>query len=122
MLAEQKDISYIETMFLYLCEAKDSKFREGLLQEFQTKLQPILGEDFMTTIADSFRQEGRQEGREKGRQEGIEKGIHLNKLATAHEMLIKGLDETMIAEITKLSLSEIRDEAKKLKSKKQTHH
>ena len=114
MLAEQKDISYIEAVFLYLCEAKDSKFREGLLQEFQTELQPILGEEFMTTIADSFR----QEGMEKGRQEGM----YLNKLATAREMLVEGLSDEVIAKVTKLSLSEIHDEAKKLKNKKQTHH
>lgn len=68
----------------------------------------------MTTIADSFRQEGKQEGREEGR--------YLEKLETAHEMLIKDIDETMIAEITKLSLSDIRNEAKKLKNKARTHH
>lgn len=69
-LAAQQDIGYIETVFLYLCESKDSEFRQELLNEFHTTLQPILGEDFMTTIADSFRQEGRQAGIQEGMQQG----------------------------------------------------
>ena len=78
------------------------------MNEFHAKLQPILGEDFMITIADSFRQEGRQEG------------IHLAKLEDARKMLAKGLDESFIIDITDLSLEDIRAEAEKLKST--THH
>lgn len=106
-LAAQEDIRYIETVFLYLCESKDSQFRQELLNEFHTTLQPILEEDFMTSIADSFRQEGMQQGRQEGR--------HLAKLEDARKMLIEKLDVALIARITELGLEEIRAEATKLK-------
>lgn len=57
-----------------------------------------------------------------GIEKGIEKGMHLAKLAAAHEMLLKGLDEAMIADITKLNLAEIRAEANKIKDESQLHH
>jgi len=111
-LAAQQDIGYIEAVFLYLCESKDSEFRQELLNAFHTTLQPILGEDFMTTIADSFRQEGVEEGMQQGRQESM----HF----VAYNMLEKGFDEKLVADITKLSLEEVRAEAAKVK--KSTHH
>ena len=111
-LAAKQDISYIEAVFLYLCDSKDSEFRQELMNEFHTKLQPILGEDFMITIADSFRQEGRQEGM----QQGMQQGMHLAKLEDARKMLSEQLDEALIARITDLSLEDIRAEAEKLKS------
>ena len=109
-------------MFYYLCESKGSEFRQGLFQEFHTKLQPILGEDFMTTIADSFRQEGRKVGRQEGLEHGLENGMHLAKLEDAYAMLAEGISESVVAKVTKLSLNEIRSEAKKLNPKKNTHH
>ena len=51
------------------------------------------------TIADQLREEGRLDGIQRGRQEGIEK--------VASNMLLKELDEKIIAESTGLSIEEI---------------
>jgi hypothetical protein len=109
-LAQQGELPYIEAMFRYLCEAKDSKFSQRLLQEFQTRLKPQLEEDFMTSIADSFREEGIQQG--------IQQNMHL----VMHEMLLEGLTEASIVKITKLSLKEIRLEAKKIQESQVKPH
>lgn len=108
-LVQRKELAYVRVMFYYLCEAKDSDFRQALFEEIHRQLQPALGENIMTSIADSLRQEGKQEGR------------HLAKREDAYKMLAKGLDEDFVAEITELSLDEIRAEAAKLKQKG-THH
>jgi predicted transposase/invertase (TIGR01784 family) len=68
----------------------------------------------MTTIADSFRQEGMKMGLQHGMQQGMQQGIHLAKLEDARKMLIERLDIALIARITELSLEEICAEAIKL--------
>jgi len=52
-------------------------------------------------------QQGRQEGREQGRQEGETVGEQKNAIKTAQKMLAKGMDKTLISELTGLSLAEI---------------
>ncbi len=49
------------------------------------------------------------EGKMKGEQEGIEKGEKLAKIEIAKKSLLKGLDVDVIADLTGLSIKEIKD-------------
>ena len=51
--------------------------------------------------------EGRAEGIAEGREEGMEKGMEKGRLLMARNMKIKGLDHTIIADITGLTAEEI---------------
>ena len=59
------------------------------------------------------REEGRMEGREEGIQEGIKRGIKKGQtetmLANARKMKSYGLAWDMIAEITGLTIEEVKD-------------
>ena len=58
-------------------------------------------------VIDSAKLEGRLEGRLEGKIEGKLEGIEQERLSNARKMKNKGLDSTMIADITGLSLDEI---------------
>ena len=59
------------------------------------------------------REEGRKEGREEGRKEGMEMGVLKGqkdeKIANARKMKVYGLALEMIADITGLTIDEVRD-------------
>ena len=58
------------------------------------------------------KQEGLCEGEQKGKQEGLLEGEQKGRIETAKAMLAKGMEMTLIAEITNLSeaqLLELRD-------------
>ena len=52
-------------------------------------------------------EEGRKEGLEEGRKEGIEEGRKNNSIQIAKEMKKEGMNPSLIAKLTKLSLNEI---------------
>ena len=105
-LARVGDVDAIQNSLRYLFEVKDKQSRQSLLREFQVLLQPVLGENFMISIADDLRQEG----------------MHLAKLEAAREMLLEGIDLDKVARITKLSLDEIGAEVIKAKSDQSIRH
>ena len=105
-LAGVGDIDAIQNSLRYLFEVKDKEARQTLLREFQALLRPVLGENFMISIADELRQEG----------------MHLAKLEAAREMLLEGIELDKIARITKLSLGEIGEEAVRAKRDQDIRH
>ena len=58
-------------------------------------------------VLDSAKLEGRLEGLEEGRLEGLEEGMEKERLSNALKMKKKGLDYTIIADITGLTPEEI---------------
>lgn len=52
-------------------------------------------------------EDGRKEGIEEGRKEGIEEGRKNNSIQIAKEMKKEGMNPSLIAKLTKLSLNEI---------------
>ena len=62
------------------------------------------------TVAEQLKYEGMQAGMQKGMQEGIE----LEKFTIAERLLAKKIDMTLIAEITKLSMTKIAELQNKL--------
>ena len=74
---------------------------EHLLQNLVTnKLSKVLGVEVMT-LAEKLEQKGRQKGRREGRQEAVR--------SVAFRLLKSGLDESVIAKSTGLSLKELRE-------------
>jgi predicted transposase/invertase (TIGR01784 family) len=61
----------------------------------------------MQTVAQHLREEGMQQGMQAGMQQGMQAGIYKEKHENAKRMLMMGLDETMIQEVTGLSKEEI---------------
>ena len=53
------------------------------------------------------RLEGREEGRMEGREEGREEGLKMKALETAKNLKTKGIDFTIIAECTGLSIETV---------------
>ena len=47
----------------------------------------------------------------------MQKGMHLAHLETARALLLKGIPLTTIAEVTQLSLEEVRAESEKIQQK-----
>jgi len=59
-LAARGDLVYIEGAVRYLNEVQEVEAQDELWDRLQEALQPILGEDYMMSIADSLRHEGMQ--------------------------------------------------------------
>ncbi len=103
-LADKGELIYIQSVYRYLCEAKDAQYESALWISFRDRLQSKLGEKFMTSIADSFRQEGIKQGMQQGIHQGVYKAsIALKKLQQSDSVNIE-----KIAETTGLSIEDIK--------------
>ena len=107
-ISNDGDIEYIESLLYYVVEKADTEKVESIFLEFK-KAVTIKHREVVMTIAERLREQGKeagiQIGIEKGRQEGRQEGI---KEVVAN-MLLKKLDEKIIAESTGLTLEEIKD-------------
>ncbi len=95
-LAEHNELVYIEHIFRYLCEVQDKQSRRALWQEFQARLQPVLGENFMISIADELSQEGMQQG------------MQIGAMQVAKKLLANGFGVAVVAENTGLSIDTLK--------------
>ena len=62
-------------------------------------------------IAEGMKQgieKGMKQGMEKGMKQGMEKGMNLRSLEIARKMLVKGLDEASVMDMTGLTAEEIK--------------
>ncbi|MBE3564084.1 MAG: Rpn family recombination-promoting nuclease/putative transposase [Hydrogenibacillus schlegelii] len=71
--------------------------------------------NFERVLDEAFRREreqGRRAGLEEGRRAGLEEGrragLEEGRRQTARRLLERGLDEALVAEVTELSLEEVR--------------
>ncbi len=70
----------------------------------------------MGTLARKWFEEGREVGLKEGIEKGIEKGIYEDKKQVAKNMLMRGLDEKFVSEVTGLSEKEVRKIKKEIKN------
>ena len=61
------------------------------------------------SLKSQYKREGLEEGIEKGIEQGIEQGTRLAKLESAKKMKEKGIDNSVISEVTGLTLKEIEN-------------
>ena len=96
------DHSLVDSLVVYMMQARDIKEIKELSR--QVKDNAPYYEDTIMTFAESVRKEGIQLGEQKGRQEGKQE----SQLEIAKKMLATGMDQSTIAEITNLSLEQIK--------------
>ena len=114
-ISEQGNIEFIETILYYLTNKADTEKIDGIFSEFKKAVTLEHKEDIMT-IAERLEQRGKEAGIQIGKEAGIqigeqrgkEAGIRIGLEKVAANMLIKNLDEKVIAESTGLSLEEIK--------------
>ncbi|MEX1337433.1 hypothetical protein ABG088_03985 [Hydrogenibacillus schlegelii] len=63
--------------------------------------------NFERVLDEAFRRE-REQGRRAGLEEGRRVGLEEGRRQTARRLLERGLDEALVAEVTELSLEEVR--------------
>ena len=102
-ISEQGNIEFIETILYYIANRADTKKIDGIFSEFKKAVTLKHKGDIMT-IAERLEQRGKEAGIQIGKEAGIR--IGLEKVAA--NMLIKNLDEKVIAESTGLPLEEIK--------------
>ena len=61
------------------------------------------------SLKSQYKREGLEEGIEKGIEQGIEQGTRLAKLEAAKKMKEKGIDNSVISEVTGLIIEEIEN-------------
>jgi len=90
---KESALQYLETVLRYLSRGTDKITQEELKQIVKEAFSE--GEPIMATIAEVWRQEGKEEGKEEG------------KLEIARTMLVKGMEISLISEITGLKEEQI---------------
>lgn len=90
---------YIYVSLSYIVEAAEIKDKEAFMETIKKGLTEI-DEDKIMTLAEQWKQEGLQQGLEKGRAEG--------KTEIVCSMLQKGIDASIIMEVTGFSLEKIK--------------
>lgn len=85
-------------------QAEIAQFSEQEYQEYENSLKYY--RDLKNSIDTAF-DEGKIEGRVEGERLGIEQGIEQGKIETARAMKSKGLDLSVIAEVTGLAVTKI---------------
>jgi len=99
-LAADRQLLYIECIIRYINEVQPIEAQDELWEEFEETLKPILGENYMLSIAESLRQEGIQQGM----QQGIEQGM----LQVARNLLASGFDVEVVAKNTGLEFAVLK--------------
>jgi len=93
-LAEHDDLGLVHTALRYFYEVRGREERQVFWDQFKARLQPVLGEKFMISIADEIRQEGMQQG--------MQKGMHIREMQIAKSFLESGFDIDAVAKNTGL--------------------
>jgi predicted transposase/invertase (TIGR01784 family) len=86
-------------------EAVDRMFNEEERVVYEVRMQSLA--DVESEIA-SAEEKGIEKGRQEGRKEGIEKGINDASLAIAFNLLEKGIDLAIIADVTGIAESDLQ--------------
>ena len=102
-LDDRTSLEYIELIFRYIMSTREDATPEKLKEIVEKTISKETGGIFMTVAEQLI---------EKGIEKGIKKGIEKGKIEDAKKMLIKKYPIDDIADITGLSVQEI----KKLKS------
>ncbi len=107
-----KDEEQLIFFFRYIMWTKDIEYKK--LEEI-IKEKKIPGGEKMPSLAKRLYEEGKMEGIQEGIEKGIEKGIYEDKKMVAKNMLMRGLDEKFISEVTGLREKEVKEIRKEIK-------
>jgi predicted transposase YdaD len=93
-LAIDGKLFYIDGILRYINEVQPFEAREELWDELQETFQPILGDNYMMSIADSLREEGMQQGMQQAAKNFLASGVDINLVAQN-----TGLDITLLQKL-----------------------
>ncbi len=131
---DEKDLKYL--LYIFVCS--DEKTRKKLykenpyMNEVFEKMEELTSDfdgllyynrkDFLETVSynhgkDDGMEAGRAEGRAQGRAQGYIEGAKEKQLEIAKEMLLKGMESSLISDVTKLTLKEIETLQKEITKK-----
>jgi predicted transposase/invertase (TIGR01784 family) len=108
------DHSLVDSIVVYMMQARDDKEIKELSK--QVKDSAPYYKDTIMTYAESVKKEGvkigiqlgKQEGIKLGKQEGLQLGEQKAQFEIAKKMLATGMDQRTIAEITNLSIEQLK--------------
>jgi predicted transposase/invertase (TIGR01784 family) len=92
------DHSLVDSVVVYMMQARENKEIKELSKQVKDNVPYY--EDTIMTYAESVKKEGMRLGRQEGRQE--------SQLEIAKKMLVSGMEQKLVAEITNLSLEQIK--------------
>ncbi|CAK1793875.1 hypothetical protein VCRA2128O305_370032 [Vibrio crassostreae] len=109
LLTDYTTDKQVQSLMSYLLQVGETNNLEALITSLASSVPKH--EDTLMTIAEQLRQQGEQRGRQEGRQEGIqlgeEKGRQEALKEMARKMLLNGLDQQTIMDVTGLNTDEL---------------
>ena len=100
------DHSLVDSIVVYMMQARDDKEIKELSK--QVKDSAPYYKDTIMTYAESVKKEGVKIGIKLGKQEGLQLGEQKAQFEIAKKMLATGMDQRTIAEITNLSIEQLK--------------
>jgi len=98
ILGNERGRDFFDALLTYVQAVSTELYQqaENIIINYKQKGEPTM------TIVEKMRRKGRKEGIKEGEKLGIEKGELITKAKNALRMMKKGMDNTIIAEITEL--------------------
>jgi predicted transposase/invertase (TIGR01784 family) len=87
-----------------------------LWEELEETLKPILGDDYMLSIATALRQEGVEQGMQQGILQGMQQGMQQGVEKVAKSLLSRGMSVEFVADSTGIPVDLV------VKLQKETRH
>ena len=103
----KEKIRKVMTFLRYYVGFENPEMNAKFVQEITALTEGSTTMGIEEFLLDRARKEGREKGREEGREEGIEEGLEKGMRKAAVEMIKNGLEISLIANITGLTVEEI---------------
>ncbi|MEZ9619525.1 Rpn family recombination-promoting nuclease/putative transposase [Vibrio sp. 10N.261.51.A1] len=109
LLTDYTTDKQVQSLMSYLLQVGETNNLEALITSLALSVPKH--EDTLMTIAEQLRQQGEQRGRQEGIQEGRQEGIQLGEAKAlkemARKMMLNGMDQQAIMDVTGLSKDEL---------------
>ncbi|MCG9692910.1 Rpn family recombination-promoting nuclease/putative transposase [Vibrio sp. Isolate22] len=109
LLTDYTTDKQVQSLMSYLLQVGETNNLEALITSLASSVPKH--EDTLMTIAEQLRQQGEQRGIQRGRQEGIQLGEAKGRQETLNEMarkmMLNGMDQQSIMDVTGLSKDEL---------------
>ncbi|MFA0056603.1 Rpn family recombination-promoting nuclease/putative transposase [Vibrio echinoideorum] len=105
LLTDYTTDKQVQSLMSYLLQVGETNNLEALITSLASSVPKH--EDTLMTIAEQLRQQGEQRGIQRGRQEGIQLGEAKALKEMARKMMLNGMDQQAIMDVTGLSKDEL---------------
>ena len=105
LLTDYTTDKQVQSLMSYLLQVGETSNLEALITSLVSSVPKH--EETLMTIAEQLRQQGEQRGRQEGRQEGRQKGRQEALKEMARKIMLNGLDQEAIMDVTGLNKDEL---------------